>query len=67
MTRQFYFELSLRDDIATGEGKTWNKKQLLVAEIQEEKQPIRERKELHLEKHKNDSIRFGVQTKLGNA
>ena len=58
MTRQFYFELSLRDDIATGEGNNLESKAIAGRRISRRKKLIREKKELLLEKCKNDFVRF---------
>ena len=58
MTRQFYFELSLRDDIATGEGKNLEYTAIAGRRISRRKKLIRERKELFLEKCNNDFVSF---------
>ena len=67
MTRQFYFEVTFKHDMATADWKKSEYKTILGRRNSWRKKLIRERKELLLEKCKKDFICFGVETKLGNA
>ena len=67
MTRQFYFELSLRDDIATGEGNSLEYGAIAGRRISRRKKLIREREELLLEKCKNDFVHCWVETNFWDA